>query len=553
MAILKKPYEISIWKDELILPEQSDDSSYYKEKRIAVIGSNTMTSPNKAFSPVLTVKNNGEVTFTFSMAYKYFDPSAQVEVINPFIGYLIEERKVKLHYDDKWYDFLIKNHEEDSESNIWTYTAADAFVNELSKVGYNIEFSTDLNNNQGTGKELAEKTLENTDWEVADADTLVQRVKEPMYRYKVVSGTFTALDTSRDESQEEPVNPVTINTNEEIYVFYSYIANKTIKFVQFMRESDKDSFKLDSNNVIIGTNYRILTDVTYTTDEQTGLISFDVEGATVSPVTDENNRPQYTSNQGFRLAYGQLTTYDPIMERTVNVYQIGDNTDKQVYEFVDSTYTTSDVVMSYVTNGSNFNVYENGSLQGWYNNTPSTLKEEDTDNKISKSQDISLTTYPEVGVGVNLIQLTDLTRITGYLELKFDNPRVTSARYDTQTSKTITRYENTYFNTGFEDNSSFIDHITKGEEYILRLAAATATEKHGDLTPINLATNNGKIRAFIAKYDKAEETYGSQKTYVYEPLADEENVILDFTGNFEENNTLITGGHLNEEQLDEHG
>ena len=145
MAILKKPYEISIWKDEL---ETDTSPSYYKEQRIAVIGSNTMTSPNKAFSPVLTIKNNGEVTFTFSMAYKYFDPNAQVEVFNPFIGYLIEERKVKLYYDNKWYDFLVKNHEENSETNIWTYTCADAFVNELSKVGYNIEFSTELGNKE---------------------------------------------------------------------------------------------------------------------------------------------------------------------------------------------------------------------------------------------------------------------------------------------------------------------------------------------------------------------------------------------------------------------
>ncbi len=542
MAILKKPYKISIWKDRL-------EDSYYKEIQIAVIGSDTMTSPNKAFSPVLTERNNGEVTFTFSMAYKYFDPGAQAEVINPFIGYLIEERKVKLYYDGEWYDFLVKNHEEDSETNIWTYTCTDAFVNELSKVGYNIEFSTDLGNNQGTAKELAEKTLENTDWEVADADTLVQRVKEPMCEY-TIDNSFTVLNTDTNQTE-------TIAADETIYVFYSYIANKITDFVQFMRERDEDSFKFDSNNVIIGTNYRIETPVTYVTNEQTGLTSFYVDSAavppvrtTASPVTDTSGRPQYTSNQGFKLAFGQLTAYDPIMERTVNVYQTKTEPIKQIYEYVDSTYTTSDVVMSYVTNGSNFNVYTNGSLQGWLNATPSSQKEEGSQ-IISKLQEIGLTTYPEVGVGKDLVQLTDLTRITGYLELKFDNPLTPN-------------YENTFLNTGFEDNTSFIDHISYGEKYILRLAAAITSTKHGSLTPLNLngttiippaeeggqsTTINGKIRALVAEYTKEEEQDGSKRVYVNK--INPKKIILQFDGDFEENNTLITEGSLNTERRDD--
>ena len=532
MAILKKPYEISIWRDKL---ETNANPSYYKEIRIAVIGSDTMTSPNKAFSPVLTVKNNGEVTFTFSMAYKYFDPGAQAEVINPFIGYLIEERKVKLYYDGEWYDFLVKNHEEDSETNIWTYTCTDAFVNELSKVGYNIEFSTDLGNNQGTAKELAEKTLENTDWEVADADTLVQRVKEPMCEY-TIDNSFTVLNTDTNQTE-------IIAANEIIYVFYSYIANKITDFVQFMRAVDEPNFKFDSNNVIIGTNYRIETPVTYVIDEQTGLTSFYVDSAavpsvrtTASPETDDHDRPWYTSNQGFKLAYGQLTTYDPVMERTVNIYQTKIEPVKQIYEYVDSTYTTSDVVMSYVTNGSNFNVYTNGSLQGWSNATPSSQKEEGSQ-IISKLQEIGLTTYPEVGVGKDLVQLTDLTRITGYLELKFDNPLTPN-------------YENTFLNTGFEDNTSFIDHISYGEKYILRLAAAIASTKHGSLTPLDLsAMQGGKIRALVAEYTKEEEQDGNKRVYVNK--INSKKIVLQFNGDFEENNTLITEGSLNTERRDD--
>ena len=43
-------------------------------------------------------------------------------------------------------------------------------VTELSKNGYGITFSSELNNNQDTAVGLALKTLEDTDWEVISID-----------------------------------------------------------------------------------------------------------------------------------------------------------------------------------------------------------------------------------------------------------------------------------------------------------------------------------------------------------------------------------------------
>ena len=48
--LIKKPYEISLWEDRLVT---EDNKSYYKEVKLAVIGSNTMHSPNKGFDIVL--------------------------------------------------------------------------------------------------------------------------------------------------------------------------------------------------------------------------------------------------------------------------------------------------------------------------------------------------------------------------------------------------------------------------------------------------------------------------------------------------------------------
>ena len=67
-VIKRKPYEISMWEDRLV---NENGNSYYKEIKLAVIGSDRMESPNRVFDPVLTENVNGEKTLTFSLAFRY--------------------------------------------------------------------------------------------------------------------------------------------------------------------------------------------------------------------------------------------------------------------------------------------------------------------------------------------------------------------------------------------------------------------------------------------------------------------------------------------------
>lgn len=152
---LIKPYELSIWEDRLIINE--DNTKYFKEFKIAVLGSDKMTSPQRAMNLVLTENVNGEKTLTFSLASKYFNPLTGEIEKNPLEKYLVNERKIKLLYGDKWYEFVIKTKEESSEEYIYNYTARELFVLELSKVGYDVVLDQSLNNNQGTITELASK------------------------------------------------------------------------------------------------------------------------------------------------------------------------------------------------------------------------------------------------------------------------------------------------------------------------------------------------------------------------------------------------------------
>ena len=64
MSILRKPYEISLWEDELIAATDSKPA-YFQEKRILTIGSDKMEYQGRAVEPNLVRKTNGEVSFSF--------------------------------------------------------------------------------------------------------------------------------------------------------------------------------------------------------------------------------------------------------------------------------------------------------------------------------------------------------------------------------------------------------------------------------------------------------------------------------------------------------
>ena len=532
MAALIKPYEISVWEDILVT---NGDNSYYDEKKIMVIGSNEMTGPNRVYEPVLKQNMNGEVSLTFSLKHKYFDYVSQKEIINPFESFLVNERKIKLHYDGKWYDFIIKNHEESSDEYTWTYTAVDAAVLELSKTGYNIEFDVELNNNQGTARELAEKTLENTDWQVRKCEVGRQTVEEAIYFATLVPNGLNILNT------DDPEESYDGTTN--IYLFYSYVANGEGKYVQFIKQ---DTSHLDDKNNIIATNYRILDELKYKDGE------FKLGNTTVITVNELE-----TAHHAYRLVYKQKTTYDPVMKRTVDIFSIGDEKEA-AYRYTDSDYTTSDVVISYVTNGNNFDVNSEGSLQGWRTDTESdpvyvpcdasmTVVQSGVDyyewknNTFQKVinpsgnpyeqgyfitenySNIELTTYPLISSKTRLIDLLDYTEVEGYLEARFGG-----IYHDRK---------NVILNTGIMNNASLLGSISLGQKFVLRWRAGSTSEKHGNLNEFN------GLGAIVAKYttEKADDGRWVNKI-------SENGIILDFTQSTPNIlNNIITGGELQEE------
>lgn len=483
--LLIKPYEISVWEDKL-----TQDG--FTEHKIAVIGSNTMTGPNKVYDPIFNKKANGEKTLTFSLKYKYFDPySGNEEVVNPFAALLVNERKVKLKYDGKWYEFIVKDHTEASEEYTWTYTCTDAFVLELSKNGYNLEFSADLNNNQGTAFELAEKTLVDTDWKLGGVDPFKQLVEEPIYKATLTSTTGIEIINATGNSDAIPA------AGSSIYLFYSYVKNKNGKYVQFIIRDENRQYTIDDKNVITDTNFRIMTELTYKDD---GFYLNDNRIITFGEV-----EKRYQAN---RLAYNQLTTYDPVMQRTVDQFKMGD---RDIYRYTDYTYTTSNVVMNFMANGDNFNALEDGTLQGWNPYVDSSDPE--------AIERLELVTKPELAEGKELADLTLLSQIEGFLKVNFVGPLTND-------------YKNAIFNDGFQGNTSFINSISQGDEFVFRWRAGK-----GDIDALEPVQTLGLL---VAKYTR--DTPQRWGRYYYH--IDPSDIVLQIAGAPTEYNNIVEGGHI---------
>lgn len=160
MGMIKYPYELSVWKEEL------NGTNKKIESKGVIIGAHDMSYLGKATSITLTRKLNGTNTLTFSMPDKYFDSLTGEYVHNELIDVLSPESKIKFHYKDRWYEFFIKKTDEKKvfKSYMKTFTCTDAFIDELSRNGYGITFDTELYNNVEELGTFTEEVLEDSIW-----------------------------------------------------------------------------------------------------------------------------------------------------------------------------------------------------------------------------------------------------------------------------------------------------------------------------------------------------------------------------------------------------
>lgn len=403
-------------------PEEEEDWSlstilqYYKERKICVIGSNTMDVPIRAVQPKFTSNVNGSHTLIFTIYSHYWDEDSKSLQWNPFMRYLTNERKVKLKYNNKWYDFIIKNISEDSATKAFTYTCKDLFINELSKSGFELVFDNELENNMGSINELAERILEGSDWQYKNENGLIVRqyLEEPLYEAKV-SKAFSAekMYGETDETSE-------VSIGELIYIFYSSIkqGEDTITFnensIQFLYDKTQ-KYQLDDSNIIIG----------HTEDNPNEVYNF-----TGTPSIEDFEYIDFIpTKRGKKIVKSQQTTYDAKIDRLVGVFK--DSNNNVVYGFKDTEYVSPVAVRSYVTSG------DCSSISGW---------------RVAKSDDSQ--------------KLPD-RQVVAYPQITSDN----ISTWDGNNYIQFTPQESTFqylINTGISDNKLYIGSFKAGETYLLR-------------------------------------------------------------------------------------
>ena len=459
MELFKKPYEISLWEDVLTFVVKNDNyiteyeeslegavgqviAQYYKERMICIIGSDTMDTPIRATQAKLVSKVNGENILTFNMYSHYYEEKDSEYYINPFIGLLVNERKVKVRYGElgaegtKWYDLVIKNIQENSETKTYSYTAKDQFVNELSKSGFNLEFDQKLENNMGNIETLAERVLEESDWQLRPSgEVLKQTIAEPLYKIQL-SRDVTLKDMERE------VDDITVSANSFVYAFYSNITNKET-FVQLLYTTN---YETDDDHIITNSPNWYIEGVEYSDSKPTFASTMAISS-------------EYRGN---RLVRKVKTKYDTTIDKYVNIYNNG-----TIYGYTETEYLSPATIRSYVTNPNSFDSYT-----GWEVGCSS-------DNLFPK---LELVSVPDVRDMNAADVIAGDAEIITCLKLKTDNS------------------EQKLYNSGIVDMRHHINGFVKDEEYIFRVKYGQAGQMgaHG---AIDLVKSDIRLTLTVSEYN----------------------------------------------------
>ena len=473
MDILKKPYEISLWRDVITFVYEDGATSsetmigehgavvaqYYKEEKICTIGSNTMDTQIRAMKPKLVSQVNGSNILTFDLYSHYYNEDTESLESNPFIKLLVNERKVKLNYDSKWYDFVIKKIEENSEEKTYTYTAKDLFINELSKSGFDLEFDTELENNMGTIEELAEKILAESDWKLKEgaSSLLRQTIEEPLYEV-VLKNHLTAYDMI-DSSKTIELKP-----DDRILVFYNCITNET-SYLQFLLPAE--NYEIDDDYVIISDSNWYIDGVTY----EDGMPSIAI------------GMEFYKKYRGNRLVRKGYTKYDASIDKYVNVYFEGTGKDqKEVYGFMETEYNSPAMVQNFITNGNNFT-----SDIGW---------------EVGGVSSGSGTIYPQLTV-------TSVPNIKDITAKDFSN---NSEILESYIKVKFTANNQVLYNSGAIDHRQQINGFSQNDSYVFRIKYGEADEKTANGAK-TLKASSISLRILVAKYELADGVYDFKDIY----------------------------------------
>ena len=159
---------------QIILCEDYYDGTSYKEREICEIGSSSSNFSGKAISPEFYTKIDGTHELSFDLPRYCFNEETGEQEDNELIGLITNKSKIILIKPEKdnpkkEYHFVVNTRTDKDGGSVFSYSyhCTDAYIEELSKTGYGLSFSDDIEGGEGLGTihELAEKILKDSGWE----------------------------------------------------------------------------------------------------------------------------------------------------------------------------------------------------------------------------------------------------------------------------------------------------------------------------------------------------------------------------------------------------
>ena len=480
MSKLIKPYELSIWSDQW-------NGEKFEEVKDYIIGTDTMTSPSRAVNPKLVEKTNGDYTFTFTMYYHYQDPMTGEWVDNPFVNQISNETKLKLSYDGKWYDMIVKSVAKDGANKTVSYTATSQHVQELSKNGFSVELDDKLGNSLGTAGELAERVLEGTGWTV-DSETIIQKIEEGLVPV-VLTGVPATLITGKNGTAGIALGETkTISGNA--LAFYSCVQDGG-SFFQFFYNGT-NQFKKDDDRIITEECHYVIKEPIYDGALPQGIFFLD-NSLTIS-----------TEYRGEKVVFSPIQRYYPLLDTYVTEYE-GPNEEGKIvkcYGYDDIEVITPNLIQDFVTNGD----FKSG-IDGWKSSV--VLTKEQKEEKDYEKEGY-LPTYENIAYRIDGGDLITLEQ--DYFGGNFNEEQVYTPGLLVDFKHAVTNQENALPSTnlpyGILINSGLYDSRTNlcktnfvnGSKFRVECEYKTVY-KDTNLNKYSIKSTDGTLGLYIVTYD----------------------------------------------------
>lgn len=166
---MKKNYQILLCED---FYDASTET--FIDKRVCEIASSKSSFSGQAYNIEFYTKIDGTHELSFELPRYYLDEETGKKVSNELVELLVNKCKLELLLEGKSFFFVINERKDEHGDGVfsYSYSCTDAYIEELSKNGYGLVFSDEVEGNGlGTIHQLAAEVVKDTDWEYKEENT----------------------------------------------------------------------------------------------------------------------------------------------------------------------------------------------------------------------------------------------------------------------------------------------------------------------------------------------------------------------------------------------